>query len=94
MQRDLFCGRRFTPQLFRYALAFGTEGGRSRTENGWIAVPLRDRIYQSFDFPIQLRELLFEMLPFCIRGDCEAISLFEISTHVLRNNLRCSQLGL
>ncbi|AND91984.1 hypothetical protein AAV28_32560 [Bradyrhizobium diazoefficiens USDA 110] len=94
MQGDLFCGRRFTPQLFRYSLAFGTEGGRSRTENGWIAVPFCDRIHQSFDFSIQLRELLFETLPLCIRCDREAFSLFEVSTHVLRNDFRRTQLGL
>ncbi|APG08905.1 hypothetical protein M2175_002220 [Bradyrhizobium elkanii] len=91
MQRDLFCGRRFTPQLFRYSLAFGAEGGRSRTENGWIAAPFCDRIHQSFDFSIQLSKLLFEALPFSIRCDCEALSLFEISTHVLRNNFRRAQ---
>ncbi|MET3967756.1 MULTISPECIES: hypothetical protein [Bradyrhizobium] len=74
-----------------YSLAFGAEGGRSRTENGWIAVPFCDRIHQSFDFSIQLSKLLFETLPFSIRCDCEALSLFEISTHVLRNNFRRAQ---
>ncbi len=52
---------------------------------------LCDRIHQSFDFSIQLSKLLFETLPFSIRCDCEALSLFEISTHVLRNNFRRAQ---
>jgi hypothetical protein len=43
-----------------------SKGDRSRSENGWIAMSFRDRIHQSFDFPVQLPKLLLEALPFCL----------------------------
>ncbi|MDA9465105.1 hypothetical protein XH87_10990 [Bradyrhizobium sp. CCBAU 53415] len=52
MQRDFFRGGWFTLQLLRYPLSFGIQGSRLRSENGWIAMSFRDRIHQSFDFPV------------------------------------------
>ncbi|WP_461616994.1 hypothetical protein [Bradyrhizobium sp. 23AC] len=94
MQRDFICGRRFGLQLFIYSVALGAEGGRSRTKNGWIAVPFCDRIHEPFDLSIQFSKLLLETLSFSIRCGSEALSFVEISAHVLRNNFRCAQFGL
>ncbi|WP_430640207.1 hypothetical protein [Bradyrhizobium cytisi] len=66
MQRDFFWDSWFVLQRLDYPLSFGIQSSRPWSENRGVAVPFCDRIYQSFDFPVDLTKLLLKALPFCI----------------------------